>query len=255
MAALMLAVQFATNYIKKHLQIHHIHSFADNTAAIGMVFALRPHAGQRYSCIFHERICKVLDDDEQLIVEIKWCPGHKDLAKSAAKMHSTETRLRMNTLRKVPEGTIIAWRRQWDRHPITRCFAIADCLLPSLKPLAHFLDLCVKSGEYYKDFAQSGSIHCPCEEPVQMRQHILQECPIYKQHQHILQEVFKDVALAELLGTPKGIDMLAHFLKKSGAFTKTGHPHVGPHTPQLEDKPNPVEDEGWEMGEEEDHEE
>ncbi|KAL1671977.1 hypothetical protein EV122DRAFT_295181 [Schizophyllum commune] len=117
------------------------------------------------------------------------------------------------------------------------------------------------TGKYYKDFAQSGSIHCPCEEPVQMRQHILQECPIYEQHQHILQEVFKDVALAEILGTPKGIDMLACFLKKSGAFTKTEHPHVGPHTPQWEDEPNPVEedkrveDEGWEMGKEEDHEE
>uniref|UniRef100_D8QKE3 Uncharacterized protein n=1 Tax=Schizophyllum commune (strain H4-8 / FGSC 9210) TaxID=578458 RepID=D8QKE3_SCHCM len=89
------------------------------------------------------------------------------------------------------------------------------------------------------------------------RPHILQECPIYEQHRHILRKVSEDVALAEILGTPKGIDALARFLKKSGAFTKTGHPRAEPRAPRWEDEPDPVgedgwmEDEGWETGEEE----
>ncbi|KAI5895963.1 uncharacterized protein SCHCODRAFT_02597239 [Schizophyllum commune H4-8] len=54
---------------------------------------------------------------------------------------------------------------------------------------------------------------------------------------------------------------LARFLKKSGAFTKTGHPRAGPRTPRWEDEPDPAEDggstedEGWEAAEEEVEEE
>ena len=57
------------------------------------------------------------------------------------------------------------------------------------------------------------------------------------------------------LGTPKGIEV--RFLKKSGAFTKTGHPRAGLHAPRCEDEPDPaeedgrMEDEGGETGEEE----
>ncbi|KAL1667846.1 hypothetical protein GGF50DRAFT_111818 [Schizophyllum commune] len=138
---------------------------------------------------------------------------------------------------------------------------------------AHFRDLCGDRelygrvvqcrlghgffGEYYKDFVPSENIDCPCGESLQTRSHILQECPIYEQHRHILRKVSEDVALAEILGTPKGIDALARFLKKSGAFTKTGHPRAEPRAPRWEDEPDPVgedgrmEDEGWETGEEE----
>ncbi|KAI4293606.1 hypothetical protein K525DRAFT_214464, partial [Schizophyllum commune Loenen D] len=75
----MLAAQFATNYIRENPQIRHLHFFADNTAAIGTIFDPRPHAGQRYSRVFHEKICKALDNHEHLTVEIEWCPGHKDI--------------------------------------------------------------------------------------------------------------------------------------------------------------------------------
>ncbi|KAI4524181.1 hypothetical protein K525DRAFT_281827 [Schizophyllum commune Loenen D] len=70
------------------------------------------------------------------------------------------------------------------------------------------------------------------------------DCPMYEQHRHILCEVSEDMALVEILGTPQGIDALARFLKKSGAFTKTGHPRAGLHAPRMED-------EGGETGEEE----
>ena len=170
------------------------------------------------------------------------------------------------------EETLTAWRREWDHRPITGRYAIANRIPPSLKPLAHFRDLCGDRelygrvvqchlghgfiGEYYKDFVPSESIDCPCGEPVQTRQHVLQDCPVYEPHRHILRGVSEDVALAEILGTPKGIDALARFLKKSGAFTKTGHPRAGPRTPRWEDEPDPVEDggsadEGWEAAEEE----
>ncbi|KAI4519874.1 hypothetical protein K525DRAFT_286719 [Schizophyllum commune Loenen D] len=82
------------------------------------------------------------------------------------------------------------------------------------------------------------------------RPHILQECPIYDQHRRLLRKVSED-----------GIDALARFLKKRGAFTKTGHPRAERHAPRWEDEPNPVgedgriEDEGWETGEEEEERE
>ncbi|KAI5825205.1 hypothetical protein K523DRAFT_398423 [Schizophyllum commune Tattone D] len=93
------------------------------------------------------------------------------------------------------------------------------------------------------------------------RPHILQECPIYDQHRRILRKVSEDVALAEILGMSKGIDALTRFLKKRGAFKKTGHPRAEPHAPRWEDEPDPVgedgriEDEGWETGEAEEERE
>ncbi|KAL1665956.1 RnaseH domain, transposon factor [Schizophyllum commune] len=238
----MLASQFATNFARDHPQIRHIHFFADKTSAIGTIFDPRPHAGQRYSRVFYERICKALDNDEQLEVEIEWCPGHKDivgneradaLVKRAAEEHSTET----------CSGT--RWRREWDHRPTTGRYAVANRIPPSLKPLAHFRDLCgdrEQYGRYYKDFVPSESVDCPCGESIQTRPHVLQDCPIYEPHRHILRGVSEDVAPAEILGTPKGIDALARFLKKSGAFTKTGHPRAGPRTPRWEDEPGSAND-------------
>lgn len=140
--------------------------------------------------------------------------------------------------------------------------------------LAHFRDLCGDRelygrvlqcraghgflGEYYKDFVPSENIDCPCREPVQTRPHVSLDCPLCEEHRHILRDAPEDISLAEILGSPKGIDALARFLRKSGAFTKTGHPRVGPHAPRWEDEPDPgeeewkVEDEQWgEEGEEE----
>ncbi|KAL1672247.1 RnaseH domain, transposon factor [Schizophyllum commune] len=251
----MLASQFAANFARDHSHLRRIHFFADDTAAIG-----RTPVNDTLACS-HEKICKVLDEEQRLEVEIEWCPGHKDivgnkradaLAKRAAEEHSTETRSRTNALRRVLEETLAAWRREWDRRPMTGRFAVANHIPPSLKPLAHFRDLCGDRelygrvlqcraghgflGEYYNDFVPSENIDCPY-------------CPLCEEHRHILRDVPEDISLAEILGTPKGIDALARFLRKSGAFTKTGHPRVGPHAPRWEEEPDPGEEE-WKVEDE-----
>lgn len=57
------------------------------------------------------------------------------------------------------------------------------------------------------------------------------------------------MSLPEILGTPEGVEDLAEFLEKSGAFTKNGKKHREVDLPTYDDKPDP------EMSEDEDEEE
>lgn len=50
----------------------------------------------------------------------------------------------------------------------------------------------------------------------------------YKAHRHLLRATSKTIDLPTILGTDDGIDALAHFIGKSGAFTKTGEPPPAP---------------------------
>jgi hypothetical protein len=47
----------------------------------------------------------------------------------------------------------------------------------------------------------------------------------------------KQIALPELLGTPKGIAALTEFLKHSGAFIFTGERHMPKNAPTFETEP------------------
>jgi len=47
----------------------------------------------------------------------------------------------------------------------------------------------------------------------------------------------REIALPELLGTPKGIAALAEFLQDSGAFTFTGEKYTPQNTPSFEAEP------------------
>ncbi|KII88618.1 hypothetical protein PLICRDRAFT_54444 [Plicaturopsis crispa FD-325 SS-3] len=92
----------------------------------------------------------------------------------------------------------------------------------------------------------------------QTRYHILAECPQYEEHRHILRNASQTLFLPEILGTDDGLMALAHFLEKSGAFTKTGAPRVPRDTPTLEEEEATSDEEGWDEiydGEEEEEEE
>jgi hypothetical protein len=54
----------------------------------------------------------------------------------------------------------------------------------------------------------------------------LRECETYAWHREILQKVSEDISMPEILATEKGLQALALFLEKTGAFTKTGRPHA-----------------------------
>jgi len=69
---------------------------------------------------------------------------------------------------------------------------------------------------------------CPCGETTQTREHIIQSCPTYEEYRTILRQASQTLYLPDLLGTKDGIQAMASFLEKSGAFTKNGHspPHI-----------------------------
>lgn len=80
------------------------------------------------------------------------------------------------------------------------------------------------------------------------------ECPRYNRHRHILRAVSASLFLPDILGTTEGVEALAKFLKKSGAFTKTGEPRTSRSAPTMEDIPIPElrEEEEEEVDEDDD---
>lgn len=81
------------------------------------------------------------------------------------------------------------------------------------------------TSKYYNRFVPSKDVDCPCGEPLQTREHILQECPWYTPHWHHLQQILPDVSIPEVLGTKPGITALIKFLFKSSAFI-TADPEI-----------------------------
>jgi hypothetical protein len=79
---------------------------------------------------------------------------------------------------------------------------------------------------------------CPCDAgTLETRSHILQECPRFTKHPKIHKEASRDIALPEILGTKKGIAALSEFIRKSGAFTRSGQPPTPVQPPNFENEP------------------
>jgi len=92
-------------------------------------------------------------------------------------------------------------------------------------------------GEYYQRFVLSANLACLCGETTQTREHIIQSCPTYEEHCTILCQASQTLYLPDLLGTKDGIQAMASFLEKSGAFTKNGHSSPTPLPPHITDRP------------------
>ena len=130
------------------------------------------------------------------------------------------------------------WQGSWSTAP------------PSLQPPHHFLKLAVKGellgcllqcrtghgyiGEYYRRFVPSADPACPCGEATQTQEHIIQSCSTYEEYHTILHQASQTLYLHDLLSTKDGIQVMASFLEKSGAFTKNGH---FPPSPHITDRP------------------
>jgi hypothetical protein len=87
-------------------------------------------------------------------------------------------------------------------------------------------------GEYYQCFVPDETPWCFCTDEVyhptlQTRKHIIFECDHYAQHRPLI----KNRPLEVLLGTKEGVLDFLTFLRKSGAFTKTGWPRPEPPEP------------------------
>ena len=92
------------------------------------------------------------------------------------------------------------------------------------------------TGEFYRRFVPDESSDCPCGKPLQTREHIIRDCARYEAHRDVLRKVSATLSLPEILGTRKGLEDLAAFLEKSGAFTKTGRPRIPARSPVIEDE-------------------
>ncbi|KAF8984031.1 hypothetical protein BDQ17DRAFT_1377640 [Cyathus striatus] len=80
--------------------------------------------------------------------------------------------------------------------------------------------LAAYTGEFRRRFFPTEPHICPCEEGVtETREHVISSCSRYERWREGLRKVSRDISLAEILGTEKGTEALAHFLQKSGAFT------------------------------------
>ncbi|KAF7373478.1 Reverse transcriptase from mobile element jockey protein [Mycena sanguinolenta] len=273
MEALTLAAGRVERLVKEDRSIHHLHFFADNTAALATICDPKPRAGQTYAHKFHGIMCAFLDKDPANTVEVAWSPGHCDilgneradeLAKAGIKLATTNRGTRSYALRKSKERVLKVWKKEWKKSPKTGHYAIANRFPPALKPTKHFKELSGKRevfgrlmqcrtghgffGEYYNRFVFSESVDCECGEAFQTREHLLCECPRYEDQRHVLRETSRDLSLPEILGTKDGIAALAKFLEASGAFTKTGKPRRETELPTFEDEPDPQSDEEDEGG-------
>ncbi len=75
-------------------------------------------------------------------------------------------------------------------------------------------------GQYYRRFVPTEAVDCSCGDPIETRLHILQECPLYEEWQHLLNNDENQFSLAEILGTDDGATRVTSFLEASGAYEK-----------------------------------
>jgi hypothetical protein len=190
----------------------------------------------------------ILQSNGQVRVELRWIPGHKGytgneradiIAKAAANdppvIHSTLTWAR----EKAKHRALKAWRNEWAwaSLPHTNQAAIALRRTPptlrlsqSLREIDASRDVqsrVIQSitghghiGDCYARFVPTEPSSCPCGEPLQTRDHILTDCDLHNDHRHILHKACPTLSTSFILGTRKGINALAHFLKDSEAFKK-----------------------------------
>jgi hypothetical protein len=92
------------------------------------------------------------------------------------------------------------------------------------------------TGEYYERFNIPEETACPCGEARQTRRHVLLDCPLYEEHRDVFDNAEIEHEEEAILGTDTGLAALAEFLKRNGAFTKTGRPRPDEQLPTWEDE-------------------
>jgi hypothetical protein len=79
-------------------------------------------------------------------------------------------------------------------------------------------------GQYYHRFLPSEDPSCSCGTPIETREHILIDCPLYCDHRDVLRDKDGILSLADLLGKKEGIKRVAEFINESGAYEKKSPP-------------------------------
>lgn len=248
------ATSLARAFASKDPIISHIHFFIDNSSCLDKLFRCTASPGQAALRTIEANVMLFLDQDPNHRIELSWVPGHCNVegnervdkvAKRGATQTPEFTRSTYTHLkRRAKADALHAWHEEWAREPPKGRFAPADRIPPSLQPLPHFVSLprnvfgrlfqCrtghAHIGSYYETFVPAEPRSCSCGAPLQSRagEHILFDCPLFDEHRYILHESDVDADLPSLLGTKEGLQVLAAFIKESGAFTKTIPPLPAP---------------------------
>ena len=248
MLALLRGLETA---IKVHQEMPHakgrqtkIVLFADNTASVTAITKEAPGPSQRTSQKFVEVAINFLNENNQATIEVSWVPGHMDIrgndradeiAKEATELApETEIISIAKLQRQLREKMRTEWTSEWANKPMTGRYAIADRMPPSLAGSHAFRTLDRQLlgtvtqartghgyfGEYYLTHNIWEPSDCPCGAAIQTRNHIIFECDMYEEHGHLIDEGAPDHELTTILGTAKGIDALAKFVRASRAFQK-----------------------------------
>jgi ribonuclease HI len=271
MAALSLAASKAATLLRDFPNITHIAIFSDCAAATLAITDPKPNSAQLFALRFHHTLRPILETNANLSVSVSWCPSHCDipgndradeLAKEATAFgrQTPFSVSRSNAKRRSKRTCLKLWQQEWKNSPKVGRFAIANRLSPSLNQNHHFTNLqnnrevfgrviqCrtghAFTGEFRRDFLplSPDPTSCPCDnETLESRNHILRECPRYAQHRNILSKASRSLALPVILGSKKGIEALALFIRESGAFTRTGTPTTEALSPKFVNEPYPNE--------------
>ncbi|KAF8824882.1 hypothetical protein HHX47_DHR7000710 [Lentinula edodes] len=254
--ALSYAAGMAANLSSQNNMITHWQFFTDSASSIDTIFDTLPKPGQGYCSNFYRKIVEFLDMDITHTVEVAWVPSHTGirgneqadfLAKAGTELvneaiwgRSLSNAKRINQVRAERE-----WRKIWESRSTYGHFAVANRIVPSLKPserlkettreLFSRLTQCRTGhafiGEYYLQFVPGENVDCPCGIELQTREHILRACPKYEEYRYILKRISDDICLTDILGTKEGIEALTEFISESGAFTKSGTHWPAPTEP------------------------
>lgn len=273
MAALALAASKAGDIYNDFPNITHLAFFTDNAASVSAIVDPKPRAAQYFTIKFHQTLRPLLEMNENLSISVSWCPSHCDipgndradeLAKAATSLERQVpfSVSRSNAKRRSKKACLKLWQQEWKSSPKVGRFAIANRIPPSLSPSKHFRALkgkrevfgrvvqCRSGHSYTGEFRRSfiplspDPSSCPCnEEILESRDHILRDCPRYEQHRNILYKASRSLVTSEILGTNEGIEALAEFLVKSGAFTRSGSITPAPIPPDFSNEPDPNMDE------------
>jgi ribonuclease HI len=266
MYALAGAGKAAADWHRSHPHTQLFVFCVDNQAAIRSITDTTDHPAQLASIVFRRQVDAILEADANARVEIRWVPGHKgftgnERADSIAKAATNDPPIVQTTItwarEKAKRRALKAWRTDWTPLLHINKSAVAlKCTPPSLRlnpslsqisgprdvqsRVIHTITGHGHIGAYYARFVPAKTPSCPCGEALQTREHILTECNLHDASRHILHKACPTLSTALLLGTRKGIQALANFLKDSDALKKVNpepRAHATPERDARESSP------------------
>jgi ribonuclease HI len=256
---LLLALRKLPELTDCYPDVRSIDILSDSAGALGTILEGHARPGQSASLAARRTTFHFLCNWSGQL-RLAWIPGHEnipgneradELAKKATKARQTgncaQPITNHSTLaaarRRGRDHAILEWNRRWhdatnlDRWRRFRKVNISDISLHPSRSLREFPRRVASIltqfrtghaflGSYRRRFRKTSNgadAGCPCGmAPVQTREHILADCPLYDDHRHLLRRQSPWCDVTVLLGTLEGQRALVEFIRATGAGTLSG---------------------------------